>query len=213
MRRAATCGMRSTGPAITTPTRCSARSRKHVDFAALNHSETDFVVTAVDVETGELKRFRNHPRKDEKKVEITPRHVLASGSLPPQFPATPIDDTSYWDGGIVDNTPLGDAIAAFSGDGEAERFLVVMNLFRKERPLPKNLIEVNDRLAELRYGNRLRQDSDTPRRVNELVRTVDRLAALVTEAARRSSCRRKSIARGSSRCWKRSPTSISPIRR
>ena len=63
-----------------------------------------------------------------------------------------------------------------------------MNLFRKERPLPKNLIEVNDRLAELRYGNRLRQDSEHgARRINELVRTVDRLAGLVTEAARRSS--------------------------
>ena len=48
------------------------------------------------------------------KTEIAPRHVLASGSLPPQFPATPIDGASYWDGGIVDNTPLGDAIAAFS---------------------------------------------------------------------------------------------------
>ncbi len=56
-----------------------------------------------------------------------------------------------------------------------------MNLFRKERPLPKNLIEVNDRLAELRYGNRLRQDSDTAHTLNELVRTVDRLAELVTE--------------------------------
>ena len=73
--------------------------------------------------------------------------MLASGSLPPQFPATAINGASYWDGGIVDNTPLGDAIAAFSPDGEAERFLVVMNLFRKERPLPKNMIEVNDRLA------------------------------------------------------------------
>lgn len=154
---------------------------KHVDFAALNASKTAFVVTAVDVASGELCRFRNHPRDGEKKIEITPRHVLASGSLPPQFPATPIDGESYWDGGVVDNTPLGDAIAAFSRDGEAERFLVVMNLFRKSRPLPKNMIEVNDRLAELRYGNRLRQDTDTAHTLNELVRTVDRLADLVTK--------------------------------
>jgi predicted acylesterase/phospholipase RssA len=153
---------------------------KHIDFAALNRSDTVFVATAVDVVTGALQRFRNHPRKDEKKVEITPRHVLASGSLPPQFPALAVDGKPCWDGGIVDNTPLGDAIAAFSGAG-AERFLVVMNLFRKERPLPKNLIEVNDRLSELRYGNRLRQDSDSAHTLNELVRTVDRLAKLVTK--------------------------------
>jgi NTE family protein len=156
---------------------------KHVDFGALNASETAFIVTAVDVATGTLTRFSNRPGKDKKKVEVTPRHVLASGSLPPQFPATPINGTSYWDGGIVDNTPLGDAIAAFSPDGAAERFLVVMNLFRKERPLPKNLIEVNDRLAELRYGNRTRQDSHNAEAVNVLVRTIDRLAGLVPEGS------------------------------
>jgi NTE family protein len=150
---------------------------KHVDFAALNRSATLFVATAVNVATGALTRFRNRDHRGEKKTEITPRHVLASGSLPPQFPAEPIGGTSYWDGGVVDNTPLGDAIAAFAGAEEAERFLVVMNLFRKERPLPKNLIEVNDRLAELRYGNRLRQDQENAETINTLACTVDLLAA------------------------------------
>jgi NTE family protein len=154
---------------------------KYVDFGALNTSETVFVVTAVDVATGTLQRFSNRPEEDGKKTEVTPRHVLASGSLPPQFPATLINGASYWDGGIVDNTPLGDAIAAFSPDGTAERFLVVMNLFRKERPLPKNMIEVNDRLAELRYGNRMRQDKSHAETINALVSTVESLAALVAE--------------------------------
>ena len=31
---------------------------------------------------------------------------MASGSLPPGFPATEIDGEYYWDGGIVSNTPL-----------------------------------------------------------------------------------------------------------
>jgi NTE family protein len=154
---------------------------KHIDFGALNVSDTVLVVTAVDVATGTLQRFSNRPDEEGKKVEIGPRQVLASGSLPPQFPATPIGGASYWDGGIVDNTPLGDAIAAFSPDGTAERFLVVMNLFRKERPLPKNMIEVNDRLAELRYGNRLRQDKSHAETINALVSTVESLAALVPD--------------------------------
>jgi NTE family protein len=158
--------------------------KKHVDFAALNASKTAFVVTAVDVASGELTRFRNHPRNGEPKIELTARHVLASGSLPPQFPATPISGVSYWDGGVVDNTPLGDAIAAFSGAGDADRFLVVMNLFRKSRPLPKNFIEVDDRLTELRYGNRLRQDRDNARNINFLVETIEQLAAAVPEEAR-----------------------------
>ena len=31
---------------------------------------------------------------------------MASGALPPGFPAVEIDGEHYWDGGIVSNTPL-----------------------------------------------------------------------------------------------------------
>ena len=34
------------------------------------------------------------------------QHVMASGSLPPGFPATEIEGEHYWDGGLVSNTPL-----------------------------------------------------------------------------------------------------------
>jgi NTE family protein len=153
---------------------------KHVDFVALNASPTAFVVTAVDLSSGELMRFRNHPHKDG---QIGPRHVLASGSLPPGFPATPIDGRKFWDGGIVDNTPLGDAIDAFSGAADVDRILVVMNLFREKRAAPKNMIEVNDRLSELRYGNRLRQDGANAAVINELLTTIEALSAAISEAA------------------------------
>jgi len=153
--------------------------KNHVDFVSLNASTTSFVVTAVDVSSGELIRFRNHPRENEAKIEIGPRHVLASGSLPPGFPAIAINDASFWDGGVIDNTPLGDAIEAFSGSADVDRILVVMNLFRKKRATPKNMIEVNDRLSELRYGNRLRQDRANANTINQLVQTIDALAAAV----------------------------------
>jgi NTE family protein len=151
--------------------------KKHVDFASLNASKTSFVVTAVDVSRGELIRFRNHPRDDEEKIEIGPQHVLASGSLPPAFPTIGINGRNFWDGGVVDNTPLGDAIDAFSRSDEVDRILIVMNLFRKKRTLPTNMIEVNDRLAELRYGNRLRQDGENARTIDELLRLIVDLEA------------------------------------
>jgi NTE family protein len=53
-----------------------------------------------------------------------------------------------------------------------------MNLFSKDRAPPKNMIEVNDRLAELRYGNRLRQDQQNAHNVNELLQTIEELAVL-----------------------------------
>jgi NTE family protein len=165
--------------------------RRHVDFKALNASPTTFVVTAVDVVSGVLTRFRNHPHPREGKdrpppkreadhvCEIEPRHILASGSLAPQFPWVEIGGASYWDGGLVDNTPLGDAIDAFSDDPDADRRLVVMNLYPLRARLPQNLAEVQDRVHELSFGNRLRQDHDGANRVNDLIGTICELAALL----------------------------------
>ena len=152
---------------------------RHVDFAALNASPTVFVVTAVEVVTGALRPFSNKRLRNLPATKIEPRHVLASGSLPPGFPWTEIDGMPYWDGGIVDNTPLGLAIDAFSADAAVDRMLVVMNLYPLRARLPRNLAAVEDRLHELSFGNRLRQDHDTARRINALVETIEELAAKV----------------------------------
>jgi NTE family protein len=154
-----------------------------VNFAALNASETAFVITAVDVETGVLKRFSNQKLTKAEYTTIEPQHVLASGSLPPQFPWTEIKDGKdmrcYWDGGIVDNTPLSDAIDAFSpGDG-VKRMLVVMNLFPTTAQLPRSFLEVSERVNQLRFGNRMHQDTKTAERINALIDTIDQLHKLV----------------------------------
>jgi NTE family protein len=156
---------------------------KHVDFAALNSSKTVFVVTAVDVESGELTRFSNRGADGGKPVTIKPQHVLASGSLPPQFPWTDIADSArvhhYWDGGIVDNTPLGDAIDAFSTGADVRRVLVIMNLFPSTAKLPSTFTEVSDRIDQLRCGNRLHQDGETAAMMNDLIATIEALRKLV----------------------------------
>jgi NTE family protein len=149
---------------------------RHVDFVALNASPTTFVVTAVEVVTGTLQPFANKPVGNVRATRIEPRHVLASGSLPPGFPWTEIDGLPYWDGGLVDTTPLGLAIDAFSSDPEIDRMLVVMNLYPLRARLPHNLAGVEDRMHELSFGNRMRQDHDAVRRINALVETIDALA-------------------------------------
>lgn len=157
--------------------------KDHIDFGALNASTTAFVVTAVDVESGKLQRFANQQVGDTKPVTIAPEHVLASGSLPPQFPWTDISGEAgpmhCWDGGIIDNTPLGDAIDAFSRDRSVFRLLVVMNLFPDAARLPQSLPEVTERVDQLRFGNRMHQDAKTADRINRLASAVDELASLV----------------------------------
>jgi NTE family protein len=152
---------------------------RHVDFAALNASTTTLIVTAVEVVTGMLRPFANRPVGNVTATRIEPRHVLASGSLPPGFPWTEIDGMPYWDGGLVDNTPLGLAIDAFSTGPDVDRMLVVMNLYPLRARLPRNLAGVEDRMHELSFGNRTRQDHDMARRINALVETIDELATHV----------------------------------
>jgi predicted acylesterase/phospholipase RssA len=152
---------------------------RHVDFAALNASATTFVCTAVDVESGELKRFSNHALGDDRPTAIDPKHVMASGSLPPQFPWTELNERIYWDGGLVDNAPLGDAIDAFSDDDRVARMLVVLNLYPLQAQRPRTLADVEDRLHELSFGNRMRQDRKAAERINDLVATIEELAPLV----------------------------------
>jgi NTE family protein len=74
--------------------------KRLVDFDLINSGETRLSVGAVNVRTGNLVYF------DSTTHRIGPEHVLASGALPPGFPATEIDGEYYWDGGIVSNTPL-----------------------------------------------------------------------------------------------------------
>ena len=88
---------------------------KHVNYA-LNASKTAFVVTAADVECGELTWFANRQVGDIEPTAIRPHHVLASGSIAPQFPWTEISDgegSRTFGTGLIDNTPLGAAIDAF----------------------------------------------------------------------------------------------------
>jgi NTE family protein len=154
-----------------------------VDFQALNRSDTAFVITAVDVESGELTWFANHPVGEIGQTPITAQHVLASCSLAPQFPWTDIAGTGgerhYWDGGIVDNTPLGVAIDAFDPNPDVDKLLVVMNLFPLQSRLPQTYTEVSERVDQLRFGNRLRQDTSTAKQFNTLITAVKQLAALV----------------------------------
>jgi predicted acylesterase/phospholipase RssA len=159
--------------------------KKHVDFAALNRSQITFVITAVDVKSGKLVPFSNRDVGDAKHTTITPDHVLASGSLAPQFPWIDISDGEkhhYWDGGIVDNTPLGYAIDGFSDDPGVTRILVVMNLFPATARLPRSLAEVNDRINQLRFGNRLRQDTKGAQTINELLSIIETLSGQITGA-------------------------------
>jgi NADPH-dependent 2,4-dienoyl-CoA reductase/sulfur reductase-like enzyme/predicted acylesterase/phospholipase RssA len=122
---------------------------KYVDFSKLRTSPVRLLISAVNVETAELETF------DSFVDDLTPDHVVASGSLPPGFPWTVIGGKSYWDGGIVSNSPLDLLIDRCGPDGKR---VFVVDLFGGRKPLPANMIEVMTRRDEIVYSERVRND-------------------------------------------------------
>jgi NTE family protein len=136
-------------------------------------AEPRLQMTATDVCAGSLTLFDSACRT-RLPEGLTLKHVLASGSLPPNFPATTVDGTAYWDGGVFDNTPLGAVIDAL--DGEDARVLVI-NLFPKRTPLPKSFAEVMQTFQNLLFVNKTESDLKLLKRFNHVADLVEALKA------------------------------------
>lgn len=71
-----------------------------IDFDQLNSGTIRLVVTAVDVETGELRSF------DTLREQLTVDHLMASTAFPVFFPPVRLNDKHYVDPGVVCNLPI-----------------------------------------------------------------------------------------------------------
>jgi NTE family protein len=122
-----------------------------VDFDRINSGNMRFSVGAVNVRTGNFVYF------DTTTHRISPAHVIASGSLPPGFPATEIDGEYYWDGGIVSNTPLHWVL-----DSRPRRDTLAfqVDLFSATGELPRDITEAQAREKDIRFSSRTRAAID-----------------------------------------------------
>jgi predicted acylesterase/phospholipase RssA len=138
---------------------------RYCDFGKINNPQhMRFAVTATNLHTGGPTTFCNHHAAGAHTdadnyssilATLTPDHVLASGSLPPGFPSTKIDERFYWDGGLFSNTPI-DALLNMLEPDEIETLpIFVVDLFPTDGlPAPANLLEVQTRTVALQYQNR-----------------------------------------------------------
>jgi NTE family protein len=86
-------------------------------------------VGAVNVRTGNFAYFDNTRQK------IGPEHIMASGALPPGFPAVEIGGRHYWDGGLVSNTPLTEVL---SHTPRRDTIAFQVDLWNSDGPRPNN---------------------------------------------------------------------------
>jgi NTE family protein len=141
---------------------------KLVDFDLLNSGKMRFSVGATQVRTGNLIVF------DSTSHRIDANHVIASGSLPPGFPATEIDGEHYWDGGIVSNTPLQWVL---DGHPRKDTLAFQIDLWSARGELPRDMIEVDVRMKDIRYSSRTRMGTDQFRKAQALRRAAAKLLA------------------------------------
>ena len=134
-----------------------------VDFDRINSGEVRLSVGAVNVRTGNFVYF------DTATHTIGPEHVIASGALPPGFPAVEIDGESYWDGGLVSNTPLEWVLES---EPRLDTLAFQVDLWNAYGNFPGNLAEVETRRKEIQYSSRTRANTDHFKHLERLRNTV-----------------------------------------
>jgi NTE family protein len=139
-----------------------------VDFDRINAGMTRFSAGAVNVRTGNFAYF------DSTTHTIRPEHVMASGALPPGFPAVEIEGEQYWDGGLVSNTPLQWVIE--SNPRRQDTLAFQVDLWSARGQLPRNMAEVATRQKEIQFSSRTRASTDQFKNVHRVQRA---LAALL----------------------------------
>ena len=149
--------------------------KRLVDFKRINARETRLSVGAVDVESGNFAYF------DNAAMTIEPEHIMASGALPPGFPAVEIKDRFYWDGGLVSNTPL---IEVLSHTPRRDTLAFQVDLWSADGPRPHNILDVAEREKDIRYSSRTRMATDVATELQRLRRALKRaLDCLPAEVA------------------------------
>jgi NTE family protein len=148
-----------------------------VDFKLLNEGAMRFSVGAVQVDTGNFAYFDSTTHK------ICAEHILASGALPPGFPATKVGEEYYWDGGLVSNTPLQ---WVFDGRPRLDRLVFQVDLWNARGMVPKDLIGVEVRQKEIQYSSRTRAATDQYKYAQKLRIAVSNLLKKLPEELRDS---------------------------
>ncbi|HWQ92703.1 MAG TPA: patatin-like phospholipase family protein [Clostridia bacterium] len=137
-----------------------------VDFDLINSGKTRLSLGATNVRTGESNYF------DTRNTRITPKHVMASGALPPAFPAVEIDGEGYWDGGLVSNTPI---TYVWDQKPLTTALLVQVNLFPNKGEQPHDMIQVMERMKDIQYSSKQRFSTEHLREIGELRAAIGRL--------------------------------------
>jgi NTE family protein len=147
-----------------------------VDFDLLNSGDMRVSVGAVNVRSGNFVYFDTAERK------LGPEHFMASGALPPGFPAVEIDGEFYWDGGVVSNTPLSYVL---STEPRRDTLTFQVDLWSAKGRMPDDLMEVSSRQKDIQYSSRTRAITTYMMQMQKMRRALQRVMDRLPEDAKK----------------------------
>jgi NTE family protein len=109
-------------------------------------------------------------------------HVLASGALPPGFPAVRIDGELYWDGGILSNTPVE---VVFDDNPRRDSVVFAVHIWNPHGAEPETIWEVMNRQKDVQYSSRAVSHIKRQRQLHRMRHIIAELSKLVPEERRR----------------------------
>jgi len=148
-----------------------------VNFDLIKRNTPRLMVGAANVRTSMMRYF------DSRDAQIKVEHILASGALPPAFPAVRVDGELYWDGGILSNTPTE---AIFDDNPRRNSLIFAVHVWNATGPEPSTIWEVLHRQKDIQYSSRIANHIARQREAHRLRHVISELAKHVPDEIRKS---------------------------
>jgi NTE family protein len=148
-----------------------------VDFSRVERHAVRLTVGAASVRTGDMRYF------DSRDTQLNAKHVIASGALPPAFPAVRIDGDLYWDGGILSNTPVE---AVFDDYPRRNSLVFVVHLWNPHGSEPETIWQVLNRKKDIQYASRAVSHTARQKQLHRLRHVISELVKQMPEQLRQT---------------------------
>jgi NTE family protein len=158
-----------------------------VDFDYVCACRTRLTVGAVNVRSSEMRYF------DNRDMRLAPEHVMASGALPPAFPAVRVEGEPYWDGGIYSNTPVE---VVLDDKPRRDSLIFSANVWQPQGAEPETIWQVLGRQKDIQYASRVKSHIMRQAQIHRLRHIVRQLAARLPEEQRNSPAVREMVGYG-----------------
>jgi NTE family protein len=120
---------------------------------------------------------------DGRDMEIGVKHILASGALPPAFPAVRIDGDLYWDGGILSNTPTE---VVFDDNPRRNSLIFAVHMWNPTGAEPATMWDVLHRQKDIQYSSRVANHIARQMQTHRLRHVIKQLVAHIPDKLRAS---------------------------